>query len=452
MLAAQHMLLGAEFEAGFRAAESLLRQLGSPMPSGSVQALASLAWNRARLRLRPPQSSSSAERCRSTTHEVEALWRLLQPISWYDMLRGSALTTRYVRLALDSNNPEHVARALAQEAAFRAMSDPHDDDAYRPLLAQSAEIAARIQDPETTAWALLCRGQILSLRMELRGASIALEDAERLLRDECPEAPWLLTTCRVLLLSSLFSSGACERVLQDGERWLDLARERGDRFARAALAGAGACALRHVMRDDPEAAQRELEDAMKPMPTKPFGPGQLGKLSTQFLITAYADGSALQSLLDAHSVELSRALVFKTAYGRDLVAAWRGWAAIATAVSKAHAGRDASIDAVRRYAHQLSVSKSPGFRRAAAALHAQACLVRGDRDAAIRHAIAASESFGDGEGAPNGIAIHYLVAKLSGLNAETGQSDAIVADLRVEGWIRPERWLHAIVPALKLLG
>ncbi len=451
ILAAQHMLLGAEVELGFQAAESLLRQLGSPMPAAGVHALASLAWNRTRLRLRALRPSASGELSKSTTDELEALWRLLQPICWYDMLRGSALTTRYVRLALDSDNPLHVARALAQEATFRAMTDPHDKAAYHDLLEQSAEIACRIDDPETTAWVLLCRGQILSLRMELRGASVALAQAERLLCERCPAAPWLLTLCRVLLLSCQFGSGSCEPVLNNGEQWLDIASERGDRFARAALAGAGSCALRHLMRDEPEAAQHELSEAMKPMPRRPFGPGQLGELMTQFLITAYVDGSALQALLDEHSSELSWALVFKTAYGRDIVVAWRGWAAIAGAVHAARTGGRVSVAQVHRYAGQLSASRSPAWRRAAAALRSQASLVQGDRESALRYASEANEGFGDGEGAPNGVATHYLAARLSERERGSGPAEAIIARLREQGWRQPERWLRAVAPALWLV-
>ncbi len=451
ILAAQHMLLGAEVEHGFAAAETLLRQLGSPMPAAGAHALASLAWNRSRLRLRSLRPAAMGDRSRSTLGELEALWRLLQPISWYDMLRGSALTTRYVLLALESDSPQHVARALAHEAAFRALSDPHDQEGYHKLLAKSSEIASRLDDPETSAWILLCQGQVLALRMELRSASVALAEAERLLRDQCPAAPWLLTLCRVLLLTSQFSSGSCEHVLHDGEQWLANASERGDRFARAALAGAGSCALRHLMRDDPEAAQRELTDAMKPMPRRPFGPGQLGQLSTQFLITAYVDGSALKPLLDAHARELSRALVFKTAYGRDLVAAWRGWAGIAGAVHGAKGGRDGSMAQARRYAQQLSASRAPGWRRAGAALQAQCALVQGDRESALNHAGQANEGFGDGEGAPNGVATHYLAARLCESERGSGPGAAIVTRLRAQGWKNPDRWLRAIAPALGLL-
>lgn len=450
--AAQQLLQAGLYTEGMGAARSVFADQQIPVANGDLGALASLMWRRASLACRGLDSNELAEPPDSKAGQrLDTMWRLLQPLTWYDMVLGGSLTAKYVYDSLESGAPEHVARALAQEASFRAVERPEDPQTYEPLLVRSAQLAERGGDSETRAWVALCRGQAASLRFDLESARADLRNAERLFRRDCAHAPWQHTLARVLLLGAEFNAGNHAEVRDRGRAWMKDAQARGDRFAEARLSGLGLCSTRWIMEGQPGRALAEIDELEAVLPDGSFGLAHLGLLSARSYALAYSDPGRLASYLAVHKVDFGRAIVFKTRFGKDFLMALMGWAELAAACETEGRERASHLRQAARHIRRMQRGRAAAWQAAALTLSAQVQLLHGDVDQALAQASSAVEKYRSMGSALHAPCAEYLAGALEGGVSGAARCDEVVARYRQQGWARPRQWLEAITPALRLL-
>jgi len=109
-----------------------------------------------------------------------------------------------------------------------------------------------------------CQAVTACLMMSLlsSGSTVmaCLERAHELLQAQCPEQPRELTHARLQLGAMWYLLGKHRHQTREVERWLAEARGRDDALAVALLLGMGYGHLRHLMRDDADAAIKEVAD------------------------------------------------------------------------------------------------------------------------------------------------------------------------------------------------
>jgi len=116
--AAELLLVSGHIDEGVRVLETVLNHVRMRLAPTPQRALASLLWNRARLRARGLGfvERKAEELSEAQLLKIDACWSVGVGLSLVDIIRGADFQTRHVILALDGGEPYRVARALAMEA------------------------------------------------------------------------------------------------------------------------------------------------------------------------------------------------------------------------------------------------------------------------------------------------------------------------------------------------
>ena len=105
----------------------MLREVGLSRPATPTQAIARLLWERARTTGQLRHQADPDEPSASELEVLELLWAVAPSLAFVDLLGGSALQSRYARMALRSGDidfilgalrPTAEAKDLQQEALF----------------------------------------------------------------------------------------------------------------------------------------------------------------------------------------------------------------------------------------------------------------------------------------------------------------------------------------------
>jgi hypothetical protein len=257
-LAAQHFLFSGHLERALSEMRAILDDIGLTLPATPRAVVASLVWNRLRLRVRglewrsrdvseiPPQVLESLE-----VHKALAVGLALT-----DSVRGVLCGAKSLRLALDVGERGAVARGLAQVACNRAtLGGPKARAQIAPLFAQAREIAASMGDAYLTGFAAGCSGIASFLMGDFRRAVDELDESERTLRP-IPGVTFELCNVRVVRMVALRHMGLMRQVASEHDLYVRDARQRKDRFTETTIIRAAS--LTWLARGMPERAVEEL--------------------------------------------------------------------------------------------------------------------------------------------------------------------------------------------------
>jgi tetratricopeptide (TPR) repeat protein len=450
--AAQHLLQSAQVEPGLEAARALLAELDMGLPRGEKAALTRIAWHRARMGLRglalkpAPKGGIDAR----TRLQLEAAWQLAAPVAAVDVLPSATLSAAHLRRALDSGDPAHAARALAQEASMRAIQKPFVEPAYVPLLETSRKLADRVGDPALDAFVTWVEGLTAAFRDDYSRALDPFRRAEQVLREQCSHEPWLLTNVRSTLGTALWLGGEHRTLVEQSKAWLADAQERGDRFAETTLFGMGNGFVQHLMDDNPEAARAELRRTMDAWPREPFSNAGVGELSGTSIIECYVGGPGLLHWLDAERPRLSRALMLKLHLGKVTLAAVSIGARIGAAVTASEDERGRLMRGARAGIALLKREQRGLAYGGALLADAQLLAMEGRPDAALDRTSSAREAF-EAISMFQAHGAAYLQGLLEGGDTGRERRERAVAFFRDQGWKRPERAVAMLLPALPAL-
>ncbi len=305
--AAQHFLQGAAVREGMQVLTEFAHDLGLGLPTSSKAAFARLIWHRTVLAVRGFETTprDASEIAPDVLHRLDLLHGLSPALTWIDIFRGAELGARHLRLALASGERKHAMMALASEAGTVAMQSDEVPRRSKELLQRAAEIGRELSDPGPRAFLHLCRGQLLQCQWRVREALPEFERAEQLYC-QGQRANWHHSVARTFVLSLLAATGDYVAHAERLDEWMSDARARDDSFASSNFLLMGLGSYRHLRRDRPEAAEKELDEALLLWPAGSAGMPQFGAFFAKASVMAYRDWNAAFDWSHAEFERLSR--------------------------------------------------------------------------------------------------------------------------------------------------
>ncbi len=450
--ATRQLLQSAQLAEGLSAARAILSELGTPLPETTAGALTQLVWDRAYLGLRGLAVKSGHSKVVSSEARLrlDAAWDLAFPVVWVDMVPAASLNAQHLRASLALGEPGHVARALAQEAAFLTMQRPTDLGRCRPLFKRARALFDAEREPKLAAFVDFIEGSAAQFRWDFSASRTLLERAESLCSEHCPDEPWLLTNARMALGSVWFNLGEQAKLATMSEAWIDEARGRSDSFALAALEGLGQGFERYLMRDDPDTSREELAKAMAPWPREPLSFAQFGEVFGVVNTELYRGGDGAKRWLDQEQARLGRAFLIRSKFGRATMDVMQTYAALCVCVDASQAQRAATLASAHKRAYATARHTVPIATMLAPLLVAQVLALEGK----VEQALAALRP-GRDELNARGIFYRYPALYLEGLleAGDEGRSkrDTALAFFAGQGWKNPRRAVAMWVPAINEL-
>jgi serine/threonine protein kinase/predicted ATPase len=448
---AQQLILCGKLEVGITAMRSLLSERGINLPSSTLGTVLQIVWYRLWLALRGDHFVTRAARPGEEQHMIttDVLSTFMNAISPLHPLAIMLLTLRATRHVARVPVPEMMSQLYAALGWFRALGG--SPSAAHALFAKSRETAAQINSPVALAKIEFVEGSSHILNWDYKSAAISLERAQHLLQTRCPDEPSLLRNVRYHLGMVWYALGTHGRIAHETDRWIVEARERNDQLAVALLTGIGNGFFRQLMRDAPDAALRELEDAIREMPKEPFSFIHLGQLVGTVNTLLYKGGPAAFDWLEARAAAHKRPLLLRSPLGRQALGLYGGQAALHALESRGEKARTMLLDRARKHGKTLARARSTNMRIYGALLLAQVHVFEGRPAQALAAARHASALASDHHDLLSSLFARYFEALLESGTASDPRCIGVVAHFRAQGWRDPLAFLRGQLPALHLL-
>ena len=332
--AAMQFLISGHIDLGLATLQSVLATMGMKLPSTPLRSLASLLWQRARLRLRRLdfRERDLGEIAAADLTRIDVCWSAAVGLSVVDTVRGADFQARGLLLSLEAGEPSRIARSLAMEAAHAASTGGSNRKASARLLEKAEGLANRAEDSYARAMVTLGRGVVAYLEGRWRDAQENCDRAETIFRDQCTGVAWELDTANAFALWGLSHLG---EVAELSRRWpilLMQARERGDLYAAMNLSTYLMSVVR-LAADDPETARAELEETMAQWSREGYHVQHNDALWAAVQIELYCGGGRMAwELIRQSWPALQRSLLLRVQFIRTSMYFLRGRAALAAAV------------------------------------------------------------------------------------------------------------------------
>ena len=384
--AADALLRGGYIDEGLAATRAILGEIGLSLAGSPGRAIASVlarrAWLRVRglgFRARPLSTLTQPELTRVDVCEGVAMGLVM-----VDTFRSMDFSARFLQEALRLGEPWRVSRAFALEADFLAVQAK--TARAEALYVRLEELTRQVATPQAQAQLLTTRGMILFLcHNRWREALAAFTEAITIFCAHEARAGFELDTVGIFCCWALYYLGELGELGRRVPTLVASAMRSADRYA--AVTYRTAFAVHRLLRDDPDEAERDVEDALASWST-----GGVFQMQHLFALLSRCDAAvyrgapaAVLPLLEAARAPLARSMLDRAPSNAMLRDSTLGRLAIACgaqAPAGSAARRHAAAEA-RRYARDLSRSPTPAGRAAFGVLAAGAAELEGNVDAAV---------------------------------------------------------------------
>lgn len=257
--AAEQFLISGHIERGLEALGSVLHHFDVSMPSTVKRALASLLWNRFKLRVRGRRWKPRTEEQIAPEELVrfDVYNAVARGLGTVDPIRGMDFQSRAMLLALRLGEPTRVATATAFEAIFYSAEGGAGMVRARRLLDEAMSIAADQNSPDLDVWLEMAEGMLGMFDGRFADTLVHLDRAEQVLRDEVGNT-WELNNIRVFRLQILRFAGRFTHLRREFARVSRIAERRGDRYVQTSISRS--LSFLSLLDDDPTAARRVLDN------------------------------------------------------------------------------------------------------------------------------------------------------------------------------------------------
>ena len=382
--AAEQYLKSGHIDESTEILRTVLAAFGVKLAATPRRALLSLAYRRARLKVRGlkfrPRDHSLLT-ARELTR-VDVLWSLSAGFGIVDSLRAADLQARHLLLALKLGDPYRIARALTFEAAFSATPGKRTHNRTAHLVKLAEDIAQRIDQPYTKGWAVLARGMAAFLEGDHRNGGRDCEAAEDIFRRSCTGVAHEINIARLFALFSIFYLGDFAELSRRVPRLLKEAEDNGDLYLATNLR-TGLPNSTWLAMDDPETAHAQVLEGMRRWSKRSFHNQHFFDMSAEVHIDLYRGApEAAHARVVADWPKLKSSLTMRIQTVRVRALSLRGRSSLALAAASEGSARSellASVDAdgqrLEREALACSIPQGDLLR-------AGACAVRGDAESA----------------------------------------------------------------------
>lgn len=262
--AAHELLRAGELDRGWARLKKVLRAAGERQIPRGVGAVLAAIWERFLLSVRGLsfQTRGVSEVPTSLLLRVDATWSASVVLSTLNIVLGAVMQMRNLRLALRAGEPKRVARALATEAGVVAAGGERRRERALRIFELARGVAQKVDDRYTTAVVSVVEGIIEFLTGRFEKARLPLERTLSQLELDSQGARYELTNARLFLMVTYFHLGALRRLFDMVPEVVRDAHQRGDQLALANF-GLNHCNTYWLALDDPDRAEREIDDAKR---------------------------------------------------------------------------------------------------------------------------------------------------------------------------------------------
>lgn len=192
--------------------------------------------------------------------KIDTCWSAAIGLALIDTMRGADFQSRHLLLALQAGEPYRVARAVALEVGYAAVSG-EPPGRVRELIRVAGDMVRQCDEPHAFGLATLTRGIAAVLEGRFRDSLEILTEAEEILRDRCTGVIWELDNTHFFSLIALLYLGEVEELQRRLPAQLKGARERGDLYAWTSMETRIGWFV-HLTLDEPERGRTVLEEAI----------------------------------------------------------------------------------------------------------------------------------------------------------------------------------------------
>jgi hypothetical protein len=447
--AAHQLLRTGNVADGLNTVTGVLERLGVKLPRSAGAAVFSLYLRRLRLNLR-----GTGFEARDPSHvppndlvRADVLGSLARALSIVDLVRGADAQTRHLLLALKLGDPARLARALALESGYQAMTSDIDDDRWLKPLTRAEALAEHVRDSQARGLALWVRAAASFLRGAFRENVQVATEAERVLSTECTDVDWELGNTRVFRVLSQHYLGELKA---NAERIADHQREaleRGDRYTYANLR----LAVAHIpllMANEPSQATALLDEALTSWLHLPFQVQHLYHLVACAQVELYARSGRPYARVMGAWPELTKSLLLRIPIVNHMVRHVRGRSAILQARVEPNERELLLRDAADSGA-KLATARAPYAAGWGHAVRAGVDASRGDIERAIQRLEQAEAAFYEGDMTLYAAATRYQLGALLGSARGRELRSRAEEWFEAQGVRRPEAFIGMLLPGFE---
>ncbi len=454
--ATQLMLRSGRISEGLELADDVLSEVGLSRPRSPAGAVMRLAWERTRLsaRLRSYEHATPVpvpgKQSAANEDILELLWAVAPSLAFVDLIGGSALQSRYARMALSSGDLQHVVRSLSIEAISRSTMDAPPQTRATKILQQLREVAGSSDDPYLRASVWMAHGYAHWMSFRVEEAVASLVQAERLFNNRCVDVAWELTNARAGLLNALWNTGRLARHEELVREWQRDARDRGDRYACTQLTTIGLSYQSSLRSDKPAAAEEALQTILQGWP-ETFQLPHWGQGIGRQLVALYRGDGSAYPLMQASSPGMRGSQLLRVPYLGLLTHTDWGWACLDQGARSEATERSTLTREALRHARAIRRTKWPLACAFADQIQAQVMFLEGRGSEAVPLLCSAAKALSEQHSVYQ-YPTSYLAGKLMGGEEGRALSTRALDWATREGVSNPQQWFATFAPALRVVG
>jgi tetratricopeptide (TPR) repeat protein len=444
--AAEQYFNHGHVEKGYGVLTDLVRAVGVRLPERGASALASLLFERFRLRVhalpyRRPVGAAREEMLR----QVDVCLVVGKGLAMIEPLRAMEFQSRALRLALTSGDPKRIAIGLALEAAFEAADGHTARRRVDELLGESEKRAADLEDVRISAYMRFIRGSVHYLRGEWEASLQHCREAESQFRERCVNVWWEIDQAVSFVCWNLSYLGRFGEAASYVRPLLKEAAERGDRHLMSQLLTGMNVLIPLSQNHDVEHVRHELVTRVRPWQGGPYNLPHLLVTYSLCLMDLYLGrGADAQARMARELPHIKSSMLPRVQLLRIELHGFRGRCAVAAART---AGDPAPLLAeARRAVRALERIGAPMARAYATEVRSQLALATGAYESAAALLKLAAGQFQGLEMRMHAAAAEYRLSDLMTGTASLATRSTSISAMRTLGIEDPEKMTRVRFP------
>jgi tRNA A-37 threonylcarbamoyl transferase component Bud32 len=449
--ASEQLLRSGNVDEGLQVMAPVLSAVGLPSWDKPWQAVAALVYNRVRLKLRDSELKLTSPRHAAEPDVLRAdvAWAMGTGLAGIDVVRGVAFHSRHTLLALDSGDPERIARALAWEAIGAAIEHGGDDRRGRRILVDAERAAERAPSQQARGFVASARAVTAWCAGRWRESMVRGDEAIAIFTAVPQGVAWEVGSLNAFWrLPAMLHVGELEALGRRARECLREAEERGDRYIATTLR-TNVLPVTWMLLDKPDQARQESAEAIRQWSKDPswhiqhwcdfFGQGHVDMY--------LGEGARALERLERAWPRMKRAHLLRIATQRLQTIQLRSHCALSAAEqTRPGPARTALVDGAERDRKRIAREAGPWPAAVATLLSAGVANLRGDRERCLALLVEAEREYARLDMALVLAAVRRRRGQLIG--GDEGRELVALGDgyFAAQRVARPDRWTDALVP------
>ncbi len=231
-LAATFLLRSGHIDEGLEQLEEVLAQVGLSIPKTLAGALALLAWERLRLKVKGyhPNVREESSIVPQDLVRADALFSVAQGLVWVDGIRATPVVAQALRAAFVAGDRVRLLKALTAEAVVMSLSGKSTGGSLPRLKELMSELSSDADDAQVRGLVAVARASIAYNTGDFIGCHAKATHALSILDSPGVEAQWERSSGRLYRLYSQLYLGQVRQMRLEADEVVRDADSRRDRW------------------------------------------------------------------------------------------------------------------------------------------------------------------------------------------------------------------------------